>query len=189
MTVDSRIDDYIARKAWARPILERLRALMAEETIKWGAPAWTYRGRMLAGMAAHSSHASFGFWRGEEVGATARDGMGQFGRIESVDDLPEAAAFREMLDRALALSDSGATGPRAPKRPRADIAMPDDLRAALEANRDAAVAWEAFAPSCRREYLAWVTEAKRPETRARRIEQTVVQTAERKSLHWRYQSR
>ena len=50
--------------------------------------------------------------------------------------------------------------------------VPDDLRGALEeAGLDSV--FTALSPSHRREYLSWIDEAKRPETRARRISQTV----------------
>ena len=50
---------------------------------------------------------------------------------------------------------------------------PDDLAAALAADREALARWRALAPSHRRQYVYWITEAKRPETRERRIDDTV----------------
>jgi uncharacterized protein YdeI (YjbR/CyaY-like superfamily) len=48
--------------------------------------------------------------------------------------------------------------------------VPDDLREALAANPEARAAWERLTPIGRRDFVAWIEEAKRPETRARRIE-------------------
>ena len=45
-----------------------------------------------------------------------------------------------------------------------------DFAAALAGNPQARATFDGFAPSHRREYLQWITEAKRPETRTRRIE-------------------
>ena len=50
---------------------------------------------------------------------------------------------------------------------------PADLTAALAKSPKAKVAFDALPPSHRREYTAWINEAKREETRARRIEQTI----------------
>jgi len=50
---------------------------------------------------------------------------------------------------------------------------PDDLAAALEAHPDAGVAHRKLPPSHRREYLEWINEAKRPETRRRRIDKAI----------------
>ncbi|MFN8638184.1 MAG: YdeI/OmpD-associated family protein [Dehalococcoidia bacterium] len=51
--------------------------------------------------------------------------------------------------------------------------MPDDLRVALEAAPPAMEHFEAFAATSRKGMLFWVTQAKRPETRARRIAEVV----------------
>lgn len=54
-----------------------------------------------------------------------------------------------------------------------DLIVPDDLAAALEADPQAARHFAAFPDSARKLYLYWIGNAKRPETRARRIAQTV----------------
>ncbi|MFI7065909.1 YdeI family protein [Kribbella sp. NPDC050124] len=59
-----------------------------------------------------------------------------------------------------------------------NLIVPDDLAAALAANAQADQHFRAFPPSARRAILEWITLAKRPETRARRIEQTVTQAAQ-----------
>lgn len=51
--------------------------------------------------------------------------------------------------------------------------MPEDLRAALVANSDAQRHFDAFPPTVRKGLLYWVTQAKRPETRTRRIEEVI----------------
>jgi hypothetical protein len=53
------------------------------------------------------------------------------------------------------------------------VAVPDDLKKALAKNRKALTNFSAFAPSHRKAYVEYVVEAKRPETRASRIETTV----------------
>jgi uncharacterized protein YdeI (YjbR/CyaY-like superfamily) len=53
-----------------------------------------------------------------------------------------------------------------------DLIVPEDLAAALDARPGAPEAWDAFPPTAKRAYLLWVVTAKRPETRARRVEQS-----------------
>lgn len=53
-----------------------------------------------------------------------------------------------------------------------DLKVPDDLRAAFEAHPGAEANWEAFSPSIRKQALYWIVQAKRPETRARRVLET-----------------
>jgi uncharacterized protein YdeI (YjbR/CyaY-like superfamily) len=54
-----------------------------------------------------------------------------------------------------------------------DLTIPEDLAAAFAANEAAARNFAAFSPGAQRTYLWWIKTAKRPETRARRIEETV----------------
>jgi uncharacterized protein YdeI (YjbR/CyaY-like superfamily) len=51
--------------------------------------------------------------------------------------------------------------------------LPPDLRAALRSKPTAQRYFEAFPPSTKRAILEWILQAKRPETRASRIEKTV----------------
>ncbi len=55
--------------------------------------------------------------------------------------------------------------------------IPPDLRRALSKSKQAKAAFDRLPPSHRREYLEYIDEAKRPETRARRIEKTVARLA------------
>jgi hypothetical protein len=55
----------------------------------------------------------------------------------------------------------------------ADVEIPAELAEALAADEAAKAAFEALAPSHRREYADHVAEAKRPETRTRRAAQTI----------------
>lgn len=195
---DPRVDAYIAKQAaFAQPILDHLRIAVhracpeAEETIKWGMPFFTHKGQPLANMAAFKAHATFGFWRGREVtgGAEDKSGMGQFGRLTSVDDLPDEAAFGAMIGKAAALIESGTRASRPVKHPKPPLEMPADLAEALARDPSAQACYDRFPPGQKREYLEWVTEAKRPETRARRIAQAVEQMAEGKTRNWKYESR
>ena len=51
-----------------------------------------------------------------------------------------------------------------------DLIVPADLAAALMAVPDGRANWDAFSPSARRAMLQWLVEARRPETRADRID-------------------
>ena len=53
------------------------------------------------------------------------------------------------------------------------VEAPADLAAALSGAPDAEARWEAMSYSHRKQYVAWVEEAKRPDTRARRVERSL----------------
>jgi uncharacterized protein YdeI (YjbR/CyaY-like superfamily) len=113
--------------------------------------------------------------------------MGQFGRLTSVDDLPPRDALIELTRRSMALIDSGAKVERQ-RTPKAELPVPQDLQAAIDGSAAAKATWEAFPPSCKREYVEWVTEAKRDETRTKRLNQTIEQLNEGKRRHWKYEN-
>ena len=197
MNCDSRIDDYIARQAdFARPILEHIRRVLHDagpelvETIKWSMPHFTYKGRLFAGMAAFKAHATLGLWQASAVlGETGseRQAMGQFGRLTSIDDLPPEEELKAIVRKAAEVADAGPK-PRPKKQPKPEAETPADLASALAGNASARATYESFPPSCRREYVQWVVEAKRPETRARRVAQAVEWLAEGKRRNWKYEN-
>lgn len=195
-TIDPRVDAYIEKHApFAQPILRHLRDAVhracpdVEETVRWGMPSFSYRGQILCQMAAFKAHAAFGFWRGSEVTDTddPASGMGQFGRLSSIADLPDSDALDAMIRKAAALIDSGGKAPRPVKHPKAELQVPDDLFDALAGNPAARAAYDGFPPGARRDYLEWVIEAKRPETRAKRIATAVEWMAEGKRRNWKYE--
>jgi uncharacterized protein YdeI (YjbR/CyaY-like superfamily) len=61
------------------------------------------------------------------------------------------------------------------------VEVPDDLAAALEGEEAASEAFAGLSYSHQREYVEWITEAKRPETRARRVAQAVERLQEGKT--------
>jgi uncharacterized protein YdeI (YjbR/CyaY-like superfamily) len=203
-TRDPRVDAYIAAAApFARAPMEHVREAMhaalpeVTEAIKWSHPFYLIGGRPFASMAAFKAHCSLGFWKGgrpvAEAAAGPRDkAMGQFGRVESLADLPTAAALRELIVDAraawIAEKAEKAIAAPAPKAKRPPPTVPDDLAAALRARAGACKNFDAFTPSQQREYVAWIAEARRATTRASRIAQAADWIAEGKTRHWKYQA-
>ncbi|HEU4569189.1 MAG TPA: YdeI/OmpD-associated family protein [Gemmatimonadales bacterium] len=191
---DRRIDAYIARAPeFARPILAHLRAVIhqavpeIEESVKWGMPSFGHHG-ILAGMAAFKQHCAFNLWKHALLlPGKARVGMGSFGRITSLRDLPPKAELVRLLRRAAKLNEAGVTSRRAKRPPRKAPALPADLRAGLARNARAKRHWDAFPPSARRDYVDWIVEAKLPATRAKRLKTTLVWVAAGKRRNWKYE--
>jgi hypothetical protein len=196
------VDAYVAEAPdFARPILRKLRTLFHRgcprltETIKWGAPFFEHEG-LVGSMAAFKRHVALGFWRGAELadpaGLLAGVGNTQMSMIKvgSLADLPQDDVLVAYVAEAAALNEQRSATPRArhgrATAPRPPPAVPADLAAALGENRRAAATFEAFAPSGRREYVEWIEEAKRRDTRERRIAQAVAWMSEGKSRTWKY---
>lgn len=195
-TLDPRIDAYLAAApAFALPILTRLREDVhaacpdVVETIKWSRPHFMLDGKLLCGMSAFKAHCAFGFWEREGAGEGQGGAMGDFGRIATLADLPSRTELRKQIKAAAALLQAGAPRAQKPNRaPRPQLAMPDDFAAALAKVKSAQQTYDAFPPGKQRDYLEWVLEAKREDTRAKRIAQAVEWLAEGKSRNWKYES-
>jgi uncharacterized protein YdeI (YjbR/CyaY-like superfamily) len=194
---DPRVDTYIAKSAgFAQPILNHLRELVhrgcpeVEETLKWGMPSFGYKG-LLCGMAAFKQHATFGFWKHElVVGKTGeKGGMGQFGRITSLKDLPAQKVLLGYIRKAVALNEAGIKAPahtRAEPGEKRELTVPACLVAALEKNKLAQANFEKFSYSHKKEYVEWLTGAKREDTRQKRLRTAVAWIAKGKSQNWKY---
>jgi uncharacterized protein YdeI (YjbR/CyaY-like superfamily) len=194
---DPRVDTYIANSAdFAKPILTHIRAVVheacpdVEETIKWSMPHFDHEG-ILCGMASFKEHCAFHIWKGSLiVGDGAREAMGQFGRITRVSDLPSKKAITVYIRQAMKLREDGVKNPaRSKPRKKAKLVVPTELTSALKKNKKAAAAFEGFPPSHKREYADWISEAKRDETRKRRVDAAVEWMAEGKSRNWKYEKR
>lgn len=188
MKTDPRIDEYIARAApFAQPILKHVRKLAhvalpeGEETLKWSVPHITVGGKNVVGMAAFKAHAAVMLADSDEAGG----GMGSFGKLSSLGELPPddvlIARFRQSADAVMA-------GKRFKAKPKAAIPVPDDFAEALAAEPDAQKVFDSFTDAQRRDYLEWITTAKRDETRKKRVATAVEWIAEGKRRNWKYEN-
>lgn len=195
---DPRIDAYIDKSAdFAKPVLTHFRELVhatidgAGEAVKWGMPHFTHNGKNVAGMAAFKAHCAVNFWKGSLIFPANEpkqaEAMGQLGRIRSLKDFPSRTALKAAVRRAVALNESGEKRPVRAPGTRKPLATPLDLVRALGRNSRARKIWDGFPPSHRRDYIEWITEAKRDETRARRLATTVEWLEEGKSRNWKYE--
>jgi uncharacterized protein YdeI (YjbR/CyaY-like superfamily) len=195
------MDTYIAASdEFAKPILTRLRELVhracpeVEETMKWGHPNFTHRGMMCV-LAAFKGHCRFGFWKGDLIFGVGKD-PGRPGRavreqlrnITCLADLPPDEVLCDCIKQAAALNEAGVKSPGPKKRGRTkDLVVPEFFMVALRKNKKALVAFEAFSYSHKKEYVQWVAEAKREETRQKRMQTTLDWLAKGKSRNWKYE--
>jgi uncharacterized protein YdeI (YjbR/CyaY-like superfamily) len=199
------VDKYIASApVFAQPVLAHLRELIhktlpeVEEAIKWGHPFFMYRGLMLGNMAAFRQHCSLGLW-GSDVaeklrgdGVYDRAAMGALGKLTSVKDLPSDRELANYFRTAAAAIDTGArtrnySRPK-PDAPKPPPEVPPALTAALKKNKVAAKQFSGMPAGARREYCEWIAEAKRDETRDKRVVTAVEWIAEGKRRNWKYEN-
>lgn len=198
-STDPRIDSYIERSAeFAQPILVHLRELVHKacpdvtETIKWSMPSFEYKG-LLCGFASFKNHCTFGFWKESLLKSDAfpkiKTAMGSFGRITSLKELPKDKEIIGIIHQAMELNEKGINVPRAKNGSRdgKEVVVPEILAKALKMDKAARDTFEKFPPSCRREYIEWITEAKTDATRDKRLATTLEWLSEGKRRNWKYE--
>ena len=193
---DPRVDAYIASaQPFARPLLEHVRQRVhlalpdAEETIKWGMPAYTLSGKIVLITAAFKAHVALNFWRGQELQSTHASvgAMGQFGRVKSIADLPADHDLDRLIIEAAELSRSAPAPRKTKHEPKPAPELHPDFADALSKAPQARANLEAFPKSAQRDYLEWISEAKQDATRHKRIATAVEWLAEGKRRHWKYE--
>jgi hypothetical protein len=150
------------------------------ESIKWNALCFSAR-KLICGLSACKHHLGISFFRGTELpdpkklfgDADANNTNIRTIRITSLERF-DREAFRALLRAAVEL-DADPMVPPAPKMKRKPWPAPAFFKRALaeKRNRAAAENFKKLAPSCQREYLVWLSTAKQPETRARRLKETL----------------
>lgn len=197
---NKKIDDYIAKKAdFAKPILTHLRKIIhttcpaVEETIKWGMPFFEYKGDNLCWMAAFKQHAAFGFWKAALMkdavlmeNAKAETAMGHLGKISSLKEMPADKKIISWIKEAMKLNEDGIKLQKPKPVASKPIDVPDYFLKVIKKNKKAWATFQKFPPSHVKEYVTWITEAKREETRNSRMEKAIAMMEEGKDRNWKY---
>lgn len=164
-------------RQWSYGVLA-LRALCLEagleETLRWGHPCYRHAGRNLAIIGAFRADFRLTF----PDAALLADPAGVLERAGAQSDLPvlmrftapgdvaeKAAIIRAYLAEAKGHAESG----RKPEKRMAEVVLPQELEAALEADRELAAAFAALTPGRQRSYVVNLNAAKTPATRVARI--------------------
>jgi uncharacterized protein YdeI (YjbR/CyaY-like superfamily) len=192
------VDAYIAKQAaFSRPILTHLRGLFhqacpeIEETIKWGLPYFECKG-MVGGIAAFKKHVSLGFWKGKlmsdpkglfkGVGSTQMSAL----KLHALEDLPDDGVLIAYIREAVELNEKGVKLPTKKPSEERFLELPEDLMEALRGNAAAQTTFDGFSFTNRKDYVEWITDAKREATREKRVAQAVEWMAEGKPRNWKY---
>lgn len=147
------------------------------EAIKWHMLCFSGR-KLVCALSACQKHLGITFFRGTELreitdlftGGEENTSILSI-RVTSLAAL-DAQALRRLLHEAVALDGDTSARPPPPKK-REEWPMPEALAKALKRNRAAAKFFATLKPTYQREYKAWISQAKRPETIERRIGETI----------------
>lgn len=188
-------DDYYAAAEQWRSELLKLRSILQAtpltEEIKWGAPCYTFEEKNVVGVAGFKAYFGLWFHQGalladkDNVLINAQEGktkaLRQW-RMASAKEIRPALIKRYVKEAITIVKDGAAIAPARGK----PVIVPVELAAAFRGAKKAGDAFKALSPGLQREYADYIAEAKRADTKARRVEKTLPMITAGKGLHDKY---
>ena len=189
------VDEYIETAEQWRDELITLREILREtelqEEVKWGAPCYTFNGSNVVGLSSFKSY--FGLWF--HHGALLKDekkrlinaqegttrALRQW-RMRSPDDIRPRIIKAYVREAIQLVRDDRKIAPRRNK----PLVIPPELTEALRNNTKAKKAFTEMRLGLRREYADYIASAKKPETKARRLDKILPKITAGKGLHDKY---
>ena len=175
----SKVDEYLEKHELWREHLITLRKLLQklplEETTKWGGPCYSYEGKNLIGLGAFKNHLALWFHQGallkdeRQVLINAQEdktrAMRQW-RFTKEDKIP-IATVRSYVKEAIEKQKLGLEIKPDRSKP---LIIPEELTNYLKQHKLVGTAFGKLTPGKQREFADHISEAKRAETKTRRLE-------------------
>lgn len=176
------VEGFIARHdKWKEPLLKFREIMLATElteTIKWGSPVYTFGGKHVAGMGAFKSYVGIWFFQGAflkdpykklinaQEGKTLALRQLRFATNEELD----YELVKEYVAEAIQNQKEGKEIKPDLKKP---LVIPDELKAKFESDKELKKCFRELTLSKQREYAEYISDAKREETKQKRIEKII----------------
>ena len=180
MTAEEKVDKYIEKHPAWNDQLSVLRSVFQaselKEEVKWGAPHYTYNGKLVAGLAAFKNHCAIWFHQGvflkdeKKMLMNAQEGVTRglrqwrFDQNESIDN----KLVKSYVEEAIQNCKDGKE--IKPQRKKIEVVVPAELSDAFKKNKTAHQAFNAMTPGKQKEYANYISEAKREATKLSRLE-------------------
>ena len=189
------VDDYLKNARYWREEIARLRTILAstalEETVKWGAPCYTWKNKNLVGLGAFKAYFALWFHQGallkDDAGVliNAQEGktkaLRQW-RMSSANDI-KPAVIKRYIKEAIQHVDAGREITADRNR---DVTVPAELKSAMRRYKGATAAFRDLRKGLQREYADYVASAQRDDTKKRRIDKILPMIVAGKGLNDRY---
>lgn len=172
------VDDYLNSNPNATEALRELRQILIstelEEAVKWGAPAYTVNGKLTVGLAAFKNYIGLWFHQGvflkdpakvlinAQKGVTKGLRQWRFAPGDAVD----RTLVLQYVEEAIANAKAGKQITPG-KKP---LTIPTELEEAFKSDPALRSAFEEFSLSKKREFTEHIGDAKREETRLKRLD-------------------
>ena len=189
------VDEFLSGATAWKPELTKLRDILRKtglsEEVKWGAPCYTHKGKNVVGIGGFKSYFGLWFHQGAllkddaKVLVNAQEGktkaLRQW-RMSSPKEI-KPAVIRRYVKEAMGLVEAGRAIKADRKKP---VVVPEELTKAMRRTKGATAAFRELRPGCQREYAEYVAEAKRDETKQRRITKILPMILQGAGLNDRY---
>ena len=194
--MNKKVEEYISKKEeWQKELL-LLRSvfndLPVEETIKWGAPTYTFNGKNIVSLAAFKSYCGLWFFQGallkdkRKVFINAQENktkaMLQW-RFYSSEEI-DINLIKEYVLESIENCKKGKE--IKPDRSKKELVVPIELASELSKNKKFKENFDSFSNSRKIEFANYIAEAKKAETRLRRMEKIIPMILEKIGLHDQY---
>lgn len=179
---------------WENALLELItiaKSTGLEETIKWGAPTYTFKGKNVVGMAAFKSYVGLWFHQGAllkdpakklinaQEGTTKALRQWRFSSVDEIDnELVKSYIFEAIENQKRGLEIK--------PEPKAELEIPEELEDAFEADTNLSNKFKQFTNFKQREFIEYVAEAKRADTRQKRTDKVIPMILEGIGLNDKY---
>lgn len=192
-TVDAFIENSNDWKSELIQLRKILNTMDLVETVKWGAPVYVANGKNVVGLGAFKSYVGLWFFQGallsdpQKVLMNAGEGktkaMRQW-RFDSKKDI-KTRAIKLYVNEAIDLAEQGKEIKPDRNKP---IVVPPEMKKAMTKNKKANTQFEAMTIGKQREYAEYIADAKREETKLKRIEKILPMIAQGKGLNDKYRN-
>lgn len=195
MDQQERLEAFFSKAGPFQEGLATLRSLLRQtelqEHFKWSAPVYTVEGVNVCGLMGFKGHFGLWFFNGvflsdplgvltnAQEGKTKAMRHWKFQAVSEIDPRQVCAYVEE----AIALARKGIKLESAPAR---ELAIPDVLQTALEADPALYAQFKALAPYKQRDYAEYIAQAKQEATQARRLEKILPMIREGLGLNDQY---
>ncbi len=196
--MSSKIEEYISKKEKWKTELELLRSVFSnlpvEETIKWGAPTYVFNNKNIVGLAAFKNYCGLWFFQGSllkdkhKVFINAQEGktkamlQWRFHSLEGIDVVLIKEYVLEAIENVKAGKEIK------PDRTKKELKIPSELDNEFKLNTKFKSQFAALSNSKQREYANYILEAKREQTKKKRLEKIKPMIINGVGLHDKYKN-
>lgn len=196
--MDTKVDAFIEKHEHFSTALSELKGIILStglvETIKWGMPTYTLNGKNIVGLGAFKAHYGIWFFQGglledvHKVLMNAQEGKTQAmrqWRFTSESTL-DAQLIRAYILEAIENERKGLK--ITPNRKKKPLVIPPELTGLLNENPALTEAFNGLSLTKKREFAEYIIEAKRPETKVKRLEKIVPMMLSNTGLNDKYKN-